>query len=978
MEQFEVPNNPEIFARRFAELVRATDPGSRSASKNRPLEELIEAATGWKVVAVKQASELKNLRNRISEVRNRPDQPRHLVLLVPQKLLSHSAAVVERSLAERQDFDIVGIGSFDAAKPAIELLVRLNDGSVPEVLKQAFPGLAEIDLNGSSAFLPSVPRAVEDHGAGMRMPPPPPAAPVVEVPPLPPDPSAARVRRYIADDPSVAKMDLLGMRPEANAFARLIAAKDVQPPMAIGIFGDWGAGKTFFMRQIQAHISFLDEKVSTSGLLTQDSSEKLFLTDIVPIHFDAWHYTETNLWASLVDCIFSALDRWMHDHAESNQSADVMFDRLSTSRQLKLDALELLLQRRVAREVAEERAARARSAYELGLAKSKTLRPGAYLNVLMRTFLNRVDVQKELRSAGRALGIDALESSATRLQEVLTEARTESGKLRVLNRAALAKFGSFRWVFLSILVLVGLPLLVPVLTEWVAGLPRFHWLSELRDAAARATGLLLACSGILTAWVKAGRAALRRLEKLDQDLTAHLQEQKKSLDESAIAQELAESEEGLKRQEQTLRAAEAAVAEADEKLADARETFENETARGRLNAFIRSKVTDGDYARHLGIIASIRRDFGQLAALMQAASDRVAEKQKRDRMNEDSATQVKGFLQRLVNNADLRLEQTELQSMFAVLDPIAAREILKEWSDRLAPKVVGGLRALESIDARLEADSHEKYFPTFSRIVLYIDDLDRCPPEKVAEVLQAVHLLLSFPLFVVVVAVDARWISTALSQRFPNLLSNGHEGSATSNGATARDYLEKIFQIPYWVQPMGEDAGRQYVRRLVGRDPTPATVDSEAPVETNLALTSWEADWLEAFAPVVGAIPRRALRFVNVYRLVKTTLNADLATLLVGARGESPVYRTLIAQIAMFTADPGGTARLLEVLKEKDAQMSLAVLLDQMKAWNNAPPRRLRDAIQLLHDRSIAVAAPLTVQDLLETSSIARRFSFGA
>ena len=42
------------------------------------------------------------------------------------------------------------------------------------------------------------------------------------------------------------------------------------------------------------------------------------------------------------------------------------------------------------------------------------------------------------------------------------------------------------------------------------------------------------------------------------------------------------------------------------------------------------------------------------------------------------------------------------------------------------------------------------------RIVLYIDDLDRCPPERVVEVLQAVHLLLAFELFVVVVAVDAR------------------------------------------------------------------------------------------------------------------------------------------------------------------------------------------------------------------------------
>jgi hypothetical protein len=41
-----------------------------------------------------------------------------------------------------------------------------------------------------------------------------------------------------------------------------------------------------------------------------------------------------------------------------------------------------------------------------------------------------------------------------------------------------------------------------------------------------------------------------------------------------------------------------------------------------------------------------------------------------------------------------------------------------------------------------------------NRVVLYIDDLDRCPPGKVLQVLEAVHLLLAFQQFVVVVAVD--------------------------------------------------------------------------------------------------------------------------------------------------------------------------------------------------------------------------------
>ena len=52
------------------------------------------------------------------------------------------------------------------------------------------------------------------------------------------------------------------------------------------------------------------------------------------------------------------------------------------------------------------------------------------------------------------------------------------------------------------------------------------------------------------------------------------------------------------------------------------------------------------------------------------------------------------------------------------------------------------------------------------RIVLYIDDLDRCSPRQVVDVLQAVHLLLALDLFVVVVGVDPRWLLHALRSEY--------------------------------------------------------------------------------------------------------------------------------------------------------------------------------------------------------------------
>ena len=106
-----------------------------------------------------------------------------------------------------------------------------------------------------------------------------------------------------------------------------------------------------------------------------------------------------------------------------------------------------------------------------------------------------------------------------------------------------------------------------------------------------------------------------------------------------------------------------------------------------------------------------------------------------------------------------------------------------------------------------------------NRIVLYIDDLDRCSDELVVDVLKAVHLLLAFPLFVVVVAVDARWVSRSLSKRFPGLLSSAADTPggvlvAESDHATADDYLEKVFRISFWLRRPSSAAARQDATQL--------------------------------------------------------------------------------------------------------------------------------------------------------------------
>ena len=140
----------------------------------------------------------------------------------------------------------------------------------------------------------------------------------------------------------------------------------------------------------------------------------------------------------------------------------------------------------------------------------------------------------------------------------------------------------------------------------------------------------------------------------------------------------------------------------------------------------------------------------------------------------------------------------------------------KHWAQRFEKIPEAVLQADQTIGARKET------VPFIERIVLYIDDLDRCPPEKVVEVLQAVHLMLGFPLFVVVVAVDVRWVRESLLKHYPGLLSNAAlatqadvEGDGVERAGPGGRLLEKIFQIPFRIPSLDAECAERLVMGLL-------------------------------------------------------------------------------------------------------------------------------------------------------------------
>jgi hypothetical protein len=287
--------------------------------------------------------------------------------------------------------------------------------------------------------------------------------------------------------------------------------------------------------------------------------------------------------------------------------------------------------------------------------------------------------------------------------------------------------------------------------------------------------------------------------------------------------------------------------------------------------------------------------------------------------------------------------------------------------------------------------------PRIDRIVLYIDDLDRCPEDKVVDVLQAVHLLLAFPLFVVVVGVDSRWLLHSLQQHTKvfQVADDGTLTHSTSSGqadsgqaalqgveerahweSTPLNYLEKIFQIPFALRPMepggfGElidslttlpsrsprhSAPKQLVttgvatrsdgvvppepgRNRDGAQPQgqssaadpPANATNEAPAESTiaehhvqpaidpnpdyLALSDWERNYIKRLYSLIPS-PRAAKRFVNVYRLLRASLDQPQAAAFTGDEHQGQ-YQAVLLLLAMLIGYPAEATDILRGLLEQ-------------------------------------------------------------
>ena len=271
-----------------------------------------------------------------------------------------------------------------------------------------------------------------------------------------------------------------------------------------------------------------------------------------------------------------------------------------------------------------------------------------------------------------------------------------------------------------------------------------------------------------------------------------------------------------------------------------------------------------------------------------------------------------------------------------------------------------------------------------ARIVLFVDDLDRCPPDRVVEVLEAIQLLVKTPLFIAVLAIDERYIIRALEKHYAGVLFHKGRPSGT-------DYLEKIIQIPYRIRPVSDSVIENYLNKQMDVEPTDLSKENPQEQEIKALLKCCQR---------IELSPRMIKRLVNIYKIFKISeqlankvgkkspkqTNAILSVLALSARYPDLMrevfddldiqFEELKDQLQEIKQEE--KQQELQKLKLLDSLQNTLVFLVKIAEKNKEKddPHLQREYSRLQHDATILLSEVTLAQFDLETFNLVRSFCF--
>jgi hypothetical protein len=670
----------------------------------------------------------------------------------------------------------------------------------------------------------------------------------------------APVAGYVTDsipNPDQDLKDEVGINKDVKTLCSVLLAVDVKPPLAVGLFGDWGTGKSYFMEKMYREIKSLAKRA-------EGAEKTAYHSRVVQIRFNAWHYADANLWASLVTHIFDELSREVCPAEDPEETKRKIMLQLESAKQVRMDAETEKDRAKVERSAAESSLDEARNKRQAKQVDLANLRMPELLEILSEE--QQRELKKELGVLFDELGLPPALNSVQELNEAYHEAYTLAGRVQATFVSLWRAKDRTTLIILLVAVFVVVPG-ISYLIQYLTNIPGLAGVNAVIGDIAVAVGgfavefkkHLGKASGYLKNFEEARARVLKVIAQKREEV---------SKEELALQQEL----EKLKAHEDK---AQLRLLTADTKVRELEQKLEEIKSGRSLSKFLLERVQAEDYRKHLGIISLIRKDFERL-------------------------------------------------------DDLLSR----------------GDEGLEKI----------------GRIILYIDDLDRCPADKVVDVLQATHLLLAMPLFVAVVGVDLRWLLHSLDHQYTAFHAERNDdprGVRPEWITSPQSYLEKIFQIPFNLKPMEGAGYGRLINSLFpkaadpvaakagpqaylvepalqddgvgkttysGHDPEPGTEpqptlrNADIPKQTAevvdrdldpaaLVVRDWEREFAARMFPFVPS-PRAAKRFTNIYRILKAPLANQELREFEGTAETPGEFQAAMLLLAMTTGLPQETAEL--------------------------------------------------------------------
>lgn len=269
-----------------------------------------------------------------------------------------------------------------------------------------------------------------------------------------------------------------------------------------------------------------------------------------------------------------------------------------------------------------------------------------------------------------------------------------------------------------------------------------------------------------------------------------------------------------------------------------------------------------------------------------------------------------------------------------------------------------------------------------TKLVVLIDDLDRCLPDRIIDNLEAIKLFLNVENTAFVIGADSRIVRDAIRHRYADLIKRDEE--ANENKRVVVDYLEKLIQVPYNLPKLSESEVETYITLLFCEDTLKKAEDMDIVMKAFQKYRKGDRYSVFGFEQIKEALgdselvsqlekrislisklspliagnldgnPRQIKRFLNTFvlrnKLADTAKLTDfredvLAKLMILEYGD----QTKFTEIYGWQAQNRGFAIELKQLeaKNKDGQHNIS---EKFKEWNTPKMITWLDSEPLLAD----------------------------